>query len=59
MKGADALKDEKVQERWIQHYSSRHQILLVGEGNFSFAASLAIVFGSAHNMVATSLDSRG
>ncbi|XP_052177500.1 uncharacterized protein At4g26485-like [Diospyros lotus] len=52
------MKDEKVQERWIQHYSSRHQILLVGEGNFSFSASLATVFGSAHNMVATSLDSR-
>ncbi|XP_052177498.1 uncharacterized protein At4g26485-like [Diospyros lotus] len=58
MEGAVAVNDEKVQERWIQHYSSRHQILLVGEGNFSFAASLATAFGSARNMVATSLDSR-
>ncbi|XP_052178959.1 uncharacterized protein At4g26485-like [Diospyros lotus] len=58
MEGAIAMNDEKVQERWIRHYSSRHQILLVGEGNFSFAASLATAFGSARNMVATSLDSR-
>ncbi|XP_022717875.1 uncharacterized protein At4g26485-like [Durio zibethinus] len=47
------------QERWIRHYCSFHKILLVGEGDFSFSASLAKAFGSATNMVATSLDSRG
>ncbi|XP_024028617.1 uncharacterized protein At4g26485 [Morus notabilis] len=44
-------------ERWIQHYRSSQMILLVGEGDFSFSACLARAFGSAHNMVATSLDS--
>ncbi|CAK9145048.1 unnamed protein product [Ilex paraguariensis] len=51
------LVDEKA-EKWIKHYSSSHNILLVGEGDFSFAASLAEAFGSASNMVATSLDSK-
>ncbi|XVF76988.1 hypothetical protein PTKIN_Ptkin14bG0004000 [Pterospermum kingtungense] len=46
-------------ERWVQHYCNSHNILLVGEGNFSFSASLAVSFGSATNMVATSLYSRG
>ncbi|KAL8469592.1 hypothetical protein ACS0TY_032439 [Phlomoides rotata] len=46
-------------EKWIKHYSSRHKILLVGEGNFSFALSLATAFGNASNMVATSLHSEG
>ena len=46
-------------EKWIKHYSSSHKILLVGEGNFSFAACLGRAFGSAANMVATSLDSKG
>ncbi|XP_020108395.1 heavy metal-associated isoprenylated plant protein 41-like [Ananas comosus] len=44
-------------ERWVGHYSSEHQILLVGEGDFSFSLSLATSFGSASNIVATSLDS--
>ncbi|PON88002.1 hypothetical protein TorRG33x02_162040 [Trema orientale] len=44
-------------ERWIGHYGSSQQILLVGEGDFSFSACLAKAFGSAENMVATSLDS--
>ncbi|XP_026453102.1 heavy metal-associated isoprenylated plant protein 41-like isoform X1 [Papaver somniferum] len=43
-------------EKWIQHYSSLHQILLVGDGDFSFSLCLAKAFGSASNMVATSLD---
>ncbi|PIN19310.1 hypothetical protein CDL12_08012 [Handroanthus impetiginosus] len=47
------------QERWIKHYSSGHRILLVGEGDFSFSNCLAATFGSASNMIATSLDSRG
>ncbi|CAN6684221.1 unnamed protein product [Malus baccata var. baccata] len=45
------------EEKRIMHYSSSQKILLVGEGNFSFAASLATAFGSANNIVATSLDS--
>ncbi|PRQ52418.1 hypothetical protein RchiOBHm_Chr2g0155281 [Rosa chinensis] len=46
-------------ERWIEHYSSSQQILLVGEGDFSFSACLARAFRYAPNMVATSLDSQG
>ncbi|KAG6407384.1 hypothetical protein SASPL_130373 [Salvia splendens] len=45
------------EEKRIKHYSSRHSILLVGEGDFSFSACLALAFGSAANIVATSLDS--
>lgn len=48
-----------MEEKTIKHYSSSHRILLVGEGDFSFSACLARAFGSANNMVATSLDSRG
>ncbi|XVF76973.1 hypothetical protein PTKIN_Ptkin14bG0003000 [Pterospermum kingtungense] len=50
--------ENRCPERWLQHYTSSHKMLLVGEGDFSFSASLAIAFGSATNMVATSLDSR-
>ncbi|XVF76967.1 hypothetical protein PTKIN_Ptkin14bG0002500 [Pterospermum kingtungense] len=50
--------ENNIGEKWIQHYSSSHRILLVGEGDFSFAACLGRAFGSAANMVATSLDSR-
>ncbi|GAB2279791.1 hypothetical protein Dimus_014430 [Dionaea muscipula] len=39
-------------------YTSDQKILLVGEGDFSFSVCLAVAFGSATNMVATSLDSR-
>ncbi|KAL4554659.1 hypothetical protein LXL04_037258 [Taraxacum kok-saghyz] len=53
MKGSNEVGKEK----WAKHYSSNHQILLVGEGDFSFALSLATSFGSASNIVATSLDS--
>lgn len=45
--------------KWIHHYSSDQSILLVGEGDFSFSASLGKAFGSASNMIATSLDSIG
>ncbi|XP_057460924.1 uncharacterized protein LOC130751350 [Actinidia eriantha] len=45
-------------ERWMKHYSSFQKILLVGEGDFSFSACLAVAFGCAHNIIATSLDSR-
>ncbi|KAL0399070.1 UNVERIFIED_CONTAM: Heavy metal-associated isoprenylated plant protein 41 [Sesamum radiatum] len=44
--------------RWIKHYSSCHRILLVGEGDFSFSTCLAMAFGSASNIIATSLDSK-
>ncbi|KAL6198834.1 hypothetical protein ACLB2K_028622 [Fragaria x ananassa] len=53
----EAIADTK-QEKRVVHYSSKQKILLVGEGNFSFASCLAKGFGSAKNMVATSLDSR-
>ncbi|CAL0322247.1 unnamed protein product [Lupinus luteus] len=39
-------------------YRSFHKILCVGEGDFSFALSLARKFGTATNIVATSRDSR-
>ncbi|XP_021745099.1 uncharacterized protein At4g26485-like [Chenopodium quinoa] len=52
------MYDEPEKEKWIQHYSSRHRILLVGEGDFSFAACLATAFGNATSMIATSLDSQ-
>ncbi|KAK4483521.1 hypothetical protein RD792_010718 [Penstemon davidsonii] len=44
--------------KWIKHYNNRHKILLVGEGDFSFSACLALAFGRASNMIATSLDSK-
>ncbi|XP_073154133.1 uncharacterized protein At4g26485-like [Henckelia pumila] len=50
--------DKGEAEKWIKHYSNRHEILLVGEGDFSFAACLARAFGSASNIVATSLDTK-
>ena len=52
-------KREEEKEKWLKYYSSRHQILLVGEGDFSFSLSLAIAFGSGVNIVATSLDTEG
>ncbi|KAB1217254.1 hypothetical protein CJ030_MR4G021067 [Morella rubra] len=55
----EVRQDKNEGDRWIQHYCSSHQILLVGEGDFSFAASLARKFGDAVNMIATSLDSKG
>nr|XP_043621497.1 uncharacterized protein LOC122593190 [Erigeron canadensis] len=50
------IRSEK-KVKWLKHYSSDHRILLVGEGDFSFSRSLAMTFGDASNIVATSLDS--
>ncbi|XP_022139690.1 heavy metal-associated isoprenylated plant protein 41-like [Momordica charantia] len=44
-------------EKWLKYYCSNHEILLVGDGDFSFSLSLARSFGSASHIVATSLDS--
>ncbi|KAJ0081670.1 hypothetical protein Patl1_09650 [Pistacia atlantica] len=54
----DEEEEEEEEEKWRKHYSSKHRILLVGEGDFSFSLCLAREFGSAHNMVATSLDTQ-
>ncbi|CAF1712896.1 heavy metal-associated isoprenylated plant protein 41 isoform X1 [Brassica napus] len=51
------IRDHGDEEVWITHYSSKHQILLVGEGDFSFSCSLATRFRSASNICASSLDS--
>ena len=51
--------EEETVVKWASHYSSLQQILLVGEGDFSFSLCLANAFGSASNIVATSLDSHG
>jgi 25S rRNA (uracil2634-N3)-methyltransferase len=51
--------DSKMEGRWIKHYSSCHKILLVGEGDFSFALCLARALCCGSNLVATSLDSKG
>ncbi|XP_019099543.1 PREDICTED: uncharacterized protein LOC104778445 isoform X2 [Camelina sativa] len=45
------------EEKWVEHYSSKNKILLLGEGDFSFSCSLATRFGSASNIYASSLDS--
>ncbi|XP_071700053.1 heavy metal-associated isoprenylated plant protein 41-like [Rutidosis leptorrhynchoides] len=47
----------KNEVKWIKHYNSKNKILLAGDGDFSFGLSLAYAFGSATNIVATSLDS--
>ncbi|KAI3889227.1 hypothetical protein MKX03_006459 [Papaver bracteatum] len=59
LKSTSDLQKEKKKSSLgtITHYNRSQRILLVGEGDFSFSACLANAFGSATNMVATSLDS--
>ena len=51
--------DSNGAEKLAQHYSNSHQILLVVEGDFSFATCLAKAFGTATNIIATSFYSKG
>ncbi|XP_022717871.1 heavy metal-associated isoprenylated plant protein 41 [Durio zibethinus] len=55
--GSDENAETGEEEKWVTHYSSNHQILLVGEGYFSFSLSLANAFASASNICASSFDS--
>ncbi|KAK2652640.1 hypothetical protein Ddye_012496 [Dipteronia dyeriana] len=55
---SSSSEEETEPEKWRKHYSSKQRILLVGEGDFSFSLSLARAFGSAHNMVASSIDTQ-
>ncbi|KAG7957985.1 hypothetical protein I3843_11G202800 [Carya illinoinensis] len=52
-----SIDNNEGDQKWIRHYCSSHKILLVGEGDFSFAACLAKRFDTAANMIATSFDS--
>ncbi|KAL1556126.1 25S rRNA (uracil(2634)-N(3))-methyltransferase [Salvia divinorum] len=50
------MNREAYDRRWIKYYSSAHDILLVGDGDFSFSLCLGMAFGNSSNIVATSLD---
>jgi 25S rRNA (uracil2634-N3)-methyltransferase len=47
---------EKQMRAAVSPYTAQQRILLIGEGNFSFARSLTVKFGHGNNIVATSLD---
>ncbi|XP_020704974.2 heavy metal-associated isoprenylated plant protein 41 isoform X3 [Dendrobium catenatum] len=53
----EKIEEIMVEAMWTNRYCSAQKILLVGEGDFSFSLYLATAFGSAFNIVATSLDS--
>ncbi|KAJ1680386.1 hypothetical protein EV182_000107 [Spiromyces aspiralis] len=60
-KGASPQAPNQQQKKKQVHrfdfpYSATNRILLVGEGNFSFAHSLAATFKDASNMIATAYD---
>jgi hypothetical protein len=57
--GAAAAEEEAGEEKWLNHYSSMHSTLIVGDGDFSFSLALATAFGSGANLVATTLDTYG
>jgi 25S rRNA (uracil2634-N3)-methyltransferase len=64
-RGEEKKEKKKVKQKekgegvkWLGHYSSAQDILLVGDGDFSSLA-LATAFGSGANLVATSLDTYG
>ncbi|CAH1429546.1 unnamed protein product [Lactuca virosa] len=56
--GSSSSEEEEDVKKEVrkEHYSSTHKILLVGEGDFSFSLCLARAFGSARNIVATTVD---
>ncbi|XP_076944858.1 uncharacterized protein At4g26485-like [Bidens hawaiensis] len=51
-------EEEEAEVKSKGQYSSAHKILLVGDGDFSFSLCLARAFGSARNIVATTLDTQ-
>ena len=48
-------RKKEEEKKWIMLYSSKHKILLAGEGDFSFSLALSQKFGSASHICASSL----